>query len=332
MHSTTPVTGNSATNMLTGGAGNDTLDGGRHRHHAWRRGQRHLLRQRERRCRDRKQPTRGTDTVNSSVTLTLGNNVENLTLTGTSGINGTGNTLNNTLIGNSANNVLTGAAGDDTYDGGAGNDTLTDTSTSSADVYRWGTGAGLDVLTDSGGSADRIDLAAGITSSNLNLTRNGNNLELTVTGFTDKLTINGWYASANNQIETSRFSDGSSALASQVQSLVSAMAAMSAGSLGQPRTSVDAARSCRSAPAWIWRRRSCDQIRPSSTAWQATRMPSSSTGSAARPCSARWHAGSADGRCSRSAGCSGLGTSPCTGVRARPVMWMSGIASSSMRV
>jgi hypothetical protein len=31
-------------------------------------------------------------------------------------------------------------------------------------------------------------------------------------------------------------------------------------------------------------------------------------------------------------GFSGLGTSPCTGVRARPVMWMSGIASSSMRV
>ena len=31
-------------------------------------------------------------------------------------------------------------------------------------------------------------------------------------------------------------------------------------------------------------------------------------------------------------GFSGLGTSPCTGVRARPLMWMSGIASSSMRV
>ena len=31
-------------------------------------------------------------------------------------------------------------------------------------------------------------------------------------------------------------------------------------------------------------------------------------------------------------GLSGFGTSPCTGVRARPLMWMSGIASSSMRV
>ncbi len=53
----------------------------------------------------------GTDTVNSSITYTLGNNVENLTLTGTSAISGTGNTLDNYLIGNSAVNTLTGVPG-----------------------------------------------------------------------------------------------------------------------------------------------------------------------------------------------------------------------------
>ena len=66
----------------------------------------------------------GTDTVQSSATATLGLNVENLMLTGTSAINGTGNTLNNTLTGNSAANILNGDAGADRLNGGAGADTL----------------------------------------------------------------------------------------------------------------------------------------------------------------------------------------------------------------
>ncbi|WHS57778.1 M10 family metallopeptidase [Pseudomonas sp. G2-4] len=63
------------------------------------------------------------DTVRSSVSWTLGANLENLTLLGSASLNGTGNTLKNLLIGNAASNVLNGGAGSDHLDGGAGNDT-----------------------------------------------------------------------------------------------------------------------------------------------------------------------------------------------------------------
>jgi Ca2+-binding RTX toxin-like protein len=61
------------------------------------------------------QANEGTDIVLSDVTWTLGANLDYLTLIGTAAINGTGNSLKNTLIGNSGANVLTGGAGNDTY-------------------------------------------------------------------------------------------------------------------------------------------------------------------------------------------------------------------------
>ena len=61
----------------------------------------------------------GTDTIQSSVTFSLANlaNIENLTLTGTGAINGTGNAGNNVIIGNAGNNTLNGGAGNDTLIG-----------------------------------------------------------------------------------------------------------------------------------------------------------------------------------------------------------------------
>ena len=66
----------------------------------------------------------GIDTVQSSVTRTLGINFDNLTLTGLGNINATGNELANELTGNIGNNSLTGGLGNDSLDGGAGNDML----------------------------------------------------------------------------------------------------------------------------------------------------------------------------------------------------------------
>ncbi len=63
------------------------------------------------------------DRVESSVSWTLGANIEQLVLTGNSAINGTGNTQANTLTGNAAANTLNGGAGTDTLIGGLGNDT-----------------------------------------------------------------------------------------------------------------------------------------------------------------------------------------------------------------
>jgi Ca2+-binding RTX toxin-like protein len=118
------LTGNSGVNILTGGAGNDTLNGGA--------GADTLLGGlgNDIYVVDNtgdivtELAGEGIDTVQSSITYTLGTDVENLTLTGTSAINGTGNTLDNILIGNTGSNILTGGAGNDILFGGLGNDTL----------------------------------------------------------------------------------------------------------------------------------------------------------------------------------------------------------------
>jgi Ca2+-binding RTX toxin-like protein len=118
----------------------------------------------------------GIDTVQSSITFSLADathakgSIENLTLTGTSAINGTGNPLDNVITGNSGNNVLAGLAGSDTLDGGAGADTATYAASPAGVTVSLMTGLG----TDGFGTVDTLKNIENLMGSNANDTLEGN--------------------------------------------------------------------------------------------------------------------------------------------------------------
>lgn len=155
----------------------------------------------------------GIDTVQSTVSHTLKVNFENLTLLGTTNINGTGNTVNNIIIGNSGNNTLDGQAGDDiligftgndillgqigndTLDGGTGSDTLYGNEGNDVyvvdnlgDVVIEGVSQGTDLVTTSisgytlTDNVENLTLYVGTTIGTTNINGTGNSLNNVITG------------------------------------------------------------------------------------------------------------------------------------------------------
>jgi Ca2+-binding RTX toxin-like protein len=164
----------------------------------------------------------GTDTVQSLSTYTLGSNVENLTLTGTGAVNGTGNSLNNTITGNSTNNVLSGANGNDTLRGGFGNDTVN--GGSGNDTILFGLGDGQDLVQDNSGTVDTLLYDAGINPLDLVISRQANDLRLAIHGSSDQITVQNWYVGTTNRTETIQAGNGQTLLSTQVDQLIQAMA------------------------------------------------------------------------------------------------------------
>lgn len=208
--------GNSGNNTLTGGAGDDWLDGaaGTNTLVGGTGNDTYVLSVSTNTLTEL--ANEGTDSVQSAVTYTLGNNMENLTLTGTSAINATGNTLANVLKGNSANNTLTGGTGNDTYqfDRNSAIDTIVENDATS-------------------GNKDILSFAGDIAADQLWFVKSGNNLEVSVIGTSNKAIVKDWYLGNAYHVEELKSGNGKTLLDSQVQNLVSAMAGLTPPAGGQ---------------------------------------------------------------------------------------------------
>ncbi|ESQ73786.1 Calx-beta domain-containing protein, partial [Asticcacaulis sp. AC402] len=168
------LTGNAGNNSLDGGGANDTLIGGAGNDTYYVQAIGDVVVELS---------GEGTDLVVSSLTWSLaGLLVENLSLTGSADLNGTGNSLGNSVTGNAGHNALDGGAGSDTLAGGLGNDTY------------YVDAAGDSVVEAAGGGTDLIIASvsyslAGKQAENLTLT--GAAANATGNGLANVLTGNG---------------------------------------------------------------------------------------------------------------------------------------------
>jgi Ca2+-binding RTX toxin-like protein len=167
-------TGNTLANTLTGNAGNNLLDGGLGADQMTGGAGNDTYYVDDANDQIIELADQGNDTVRSTVSRTLEANIENLVLSGTAAISGTGNALANVLSGNAAANTLSGGDGNDIINGGAGADTLI--GGNGNDLYTVDN-AGDAVIEQAGGGNDTVQ-----TGLNHTLAAQVENLVLTGAG------------------------------------------------------------------------------------------------------------------------------------------------------
>ncbi len=220
------LTGNSAANTLTGDAGNDTLDGGTG-NDTMRGGagnDTYVVANTGDVVTEN--ANEGTDTVQSSITYTVGSNVENLTLTGTSAINGTGNTLDNALIGNGVVNTLTGDAGNDTLDGGAGNDSLV--GGTGSDTYLFRRADGMDTISDYStqeGDSDTVRMTDGIQTSEPVIVKQDNDLYFFI-DVNNYMKVASQFQSSSYGVERLEVTDGHYITRQDIENIINTMSSI----------------------------------------------------------------------------------------------------------
>lgn len=232
------LTGNAAANVLDGGKAADTMVGGLGNDSYVVDNTADVVTE---------AANAGVDTVLAGVSYTLATHVENLTLTGSTAINGTGNTLANALTGNAAANTLSGGNGNDVLDGRAGKDVLA--GGKGNDTFLMDRGYGADTLQENdatAGNTDLLQFMSGIRADQLWFRKASNNLEVSIIGTADKVVVKDWYLGNPYHVEQIKAGDGKLLADTQVESLVQAMAAFTPPAMGQ--TSLSASQQTALAP------------------------------------------------------------------------------------